>query len=349
MLNSIVKIGQAELGGDAVFVIAEAGINHNGDMRLALDMIDVAAEAGADAVKFQTFRTDRLVTKAAPKASYQSAQTGSGTQHDMLKAVELSPSDHERLFARCAEKSIMFLSTPFEEESADLLDRLGVAAFKMPSGELTNLPFLRHVASKGKPMIVSTGMGEMVEVDDAVTSVATAGNHDVVLLHCVSQYPAKASEANLRAMATMRERFGCPVGYSDHTPGGTVAIAAAALGAAALEKHFTLDRSMPGPDHRASLEPDELKAMIADIRIATLALGDGIKQAQPGERETALAARKSIVAVANIAAGEIIQSCHIGARRPGTGIAPSQRDQVIGRRAARALDPDTVLQWSDLA
>jgi N,N'-diacetyllegionaminate synthase len=349
VLKAVVRIGHNDIGVGPVFVIAEAGVNHNGSPARALEMIDVAADAGADAVKFQTFNSERLLTAAAPKAAYQRTETGSGSQLDMLKELELSEQDHERLMQRCRERGIMFLSTPFEEESADFLHSLGVEAFKVPSGELTNWPFLVHLARKAKPMIVSTGMADMTEVSLAVEKIEGAANSDVVLLHCVSQYPAQPKEANLRAMGTMRDAFGCPVGFSDHTVGAAVAVAAAALGAAVIEKHFTLDRALPGPDHRASLEPGELKGMISDIRVATAALGDGIKKPQPSEIDTALVARKSIVAIRSIKAGEEIKPDHIAAKRPGTGIAPSARDKVIGRRAARAVPADTVLQWSDLA
>jgi N,N'-diacetyllegionaminate synthase len=343
------RIGGTTIGADTVFVIAEAGINHNGDLARALEMVDVAAKAGADAVKFQTFQTDKLVTASAAKASYQSAQTGGGSQRDMLKALELTPDDHRQLMQRCAEKKILFLSTPFEEDSADFLDALGVVAFKIPSGELTNLPFLRHVAMKKKPMIVSTGMADMDEVGAALDTIERAGNPDIVVLHCVSQYPADPSEANLRAMTTMRDTFGYQVGFSDHTLGWAVAAAAAALGAVVIEKHFTLDRTLPGPDHQASMEPLDLKAMISDIRIVSSALGDGIKRAQPGEGNTAEVARKSIVTVVDIVAGARIESHQLAVRRPGTGIAPAFMDQVVGRCAARALPSDTVVQWGDLA
>jgi N-acetylneuraminate synthase/N,N'-diacetyllegionaminate synthase len=338
-----------EVGTGPVFVIAEAGINHNGELSRALDMIDAAWKAGANAIKFQTFRTDLLVSGAAPKAAYQAAGTGPGNQHSMLQSVELSFADHFQLKARCEALGIMFLSTPFEEESADFLEGLGIPAFKVPSGELTNRPYLEHLARKLKPLIVSTGMANLAEVKSAVRTIEDAGNSDIVLLHCVSQYPTKPRDANLRAMAVMRETFGCPVGFSDHTKGSAVAVAAAALGAAAIEKHFTLDRRLPGPDHGSSLEPAELTAMIADIHSAYAALGDGIKEPRPGEREIAMVARKSIVVITRIEAGERIEPHHIGALRPGTGIPPSCRDQVIGRRAARALSPDTVMQWSDLA
>lgn len=348
-MKATVHIGNSIVGREHVFVIAEAGVNHNGDLMRALEMVDVAADAGADAVKFQTFKAEKLVTASADKAAYQIVQTGGGSQQEMLSALELKHADHARLMQRCAERNILFLSTPFEEDSADFLASLDLVAFKVPSGEITNLPFLQHVARKRKPMIVSTGMADLKEVEIAVDAIQQAGNSEIILLHCVSQYPANASEANLRAMETMKGRFGCPVGYSDHTVGGVVAVAAVALGAAMIEKHFTLDRNLPGPDHRASLEPVELKSMISDIRVASSALGDGDKRPQPSELDTAKVARKSIVTTKQIDAGALIEAHHVAMRRPGTGLASVFLSQVIGRRTKRSLAPDTLVQWDDLA
>ena len=255
-----IEIAGRKIGpGQPCFIIAEAGVNHNGNLELALKLVDAAAAAGADAVKFQTFKADRLVTKDAPKAGYQIRATGdAGTQYEMLKHLELTEEDHRALIAHCERRGVLFLSTPFDEESCDFLESLGLPAFKLPSGELTNLPFLAHVAGKGKPVILSTGMATLQEVDAAVETFARSGNNRLVLLQCVSEYPADPAEANLRAMASMRSLFGFPVGFSDHTPGMAAAITAAALGACVVEKHFTLDRELPGPDHRASLEPEEL-------------------------------------------------------------------------------------------
>ena len=337
------------IGGERVYVIAEAGVNHNGDLDRALGMVAVAAEAGADAIKFQTFSADRLVTASAPKAAYQAAATGGGSQRDMLRLLELSPDDHERLIAACRDHDIAFLSTPFEEQSADLLESLNVPAFKIPSGEITNLPFLRHVAAKQRPMLVSTGMADITEVAAAVETILAAGNDQFALLHCLSQYPADPAEANLRAMATMARAFGCPVGYSDHTPGATVAIAAVALGAALIEKHFTLDRNLPGPDHKTSLEPAALNSLIADIRTVGAAMGDGRKRRQASEEDTARVARKSLVAARDIPAGSRIEAGMLVARRPGTGISPAELEQVIGRTVARAIARDSLLVPSDLA
>ena len=337
------------IGGERVYVIAEAGVNHNGDLNRALDMVAVAAAAGADAVKFQTFNADRLVAASAPKAAYQAAETGEGSQRDLLRSLELSPDDHEKLIAACRDHGIAFLSTPFEELSADLLEALDVPAFKIPSGEITNLPFLRHVAAKERPMLVSTGMADLDEVAAAVDAITSTGNNQFALLHCLSQYPADPREANLRAMATMARAFGCPVGYSDHTPGAAVAIAAVALGAALIEKHFTLDRNLPGPDHKASIEPHALNSLIADIRTVGAAMGDGRKRRQASEEDTARVARKSLVAVCDIPAGSRIDAGMVVARRPGTGISPAELDQVIGRTAARAIARGSLLERSDLA
>lgn len=341
--------GPLRICGDRVFVIAEAGVNHNGELARALEMIDVAAACGADAVKFQTFVTDDLVAVDAPKAGYQARQTGGGSQRDMLKALELSHEDFRQLEARCRERAIVFLSTPFEEGSADFLDSLDVAAFKIPSGEITNLPFLAHVAAKGRPMIVSTGMADIAEVAEAVATIERTGNRAIALLHCVSNYPADPADANLRAMETLSRCFGHPVGYSDHTTGIAISIAAAALGACVIEKHFTLDRALPGPDHSASLEPAELKAMIDSIRATTLALGDGQKRPRPSERNTADVARKSLFAARPVAAGQVLDAADLRARRPGTGLSPALQRILVGRRATRDIAAGAMIEWSDLA
>lgn len=359
LANSIVEadaVAPIEIGGKAVgpgqpcFVIAEAGVNHNGDIDLALRLVDAAAAAGADAVKFQTFKADRLVTVDARKAAYQvRGDADRETQREMLARMELTVEHHRVLMARCADLGILFLSTPFEEESADLLEALRVEAFKLPSGELTNLPFLAHVARKGRPLIVSTGMSILRDVDAAVGCCRRAGATGIALLQCVSEYPADAAAANLRAMDTMRNLFSCPVGFSDHTQGISVATAAAALGANIIEKHFTLDRTLPGPDHHASLEPDELSEMVRAIRVAQSALGDGNKRIGAGERAVALAARKSLVAGRDIPAGTVIGLEHLVTRRPGTGVSPASRDQVLGRRARIAIAAGTVVTWEMLA
>ena len=345
------KIGNHRIcEGAACFVIAEAGVNHNGDMALAHRLIDIAKDAGSDAVKFQTFKAERLVSHRAAKAEYQKQTTDAEeSQFDMLRRLELSPAQHVELLSHCAERGIIFLSTPFDEESADFLDGIGVAAFKISSGELTNLRFLRMIAQKQRPGILSTGMGTLEEVGEAGSSISSAGNPPVALLQCTSAYPAQAAESNLRSMATMREAFGVPVGFSDHTSGTAVAIAAAALGAAIIEKHVTIDRTLPGPDHAASLEPDELRSMVAGIRTAVAALGDGIKRPQAGERDIAKVARRSVVAARDLAADTILEPGMLNVLRPGSGIPPKFHDELCGRRLTRSVAAGMPLQWEDLA
>lgn len=328
-----------------VCVIAEAGVNHNGDPELALRLIDVAADAGADCVKFQTFSADRLASAAAAKADYQQVTTdGAESQRDMLQRLELSRDAYPALIARCAERKIEFLSTPFDEESAGFLAMLGVRRFKVSSGEVTNLPLLAHLARLGKPLILSTGMADLDEVAVAVETVRGAGNRDLTLLQCVTDYPADPADANLRAMATMAQKFGVPIGYSDHTLGIEVSLAAAALGASVIEKHFTLDRKFPGPDHGASLEPDELKAMVRGIRIVERALGDGTKTARAGEMANRKAVRKSLTAARDLSAGARIEDGDVVIQRPATGLAPAMLESVIGRRLVRDIAVGTPLQ-----
>lgn len=333
-----------------VFIIAEAGVNHNGSLKLAKKLVDVAVEAGADAVKFQTFKTDRLVIRDSPKAAYQQETTGSeGSQYQMLKQLELGRADHLELIKYCRQKNIMFLSTPFDFESADLLDEIGVPVFKVGSGDLTNLPLLEHIALKGKPMIVSTGMSGLSEVEAAVNIITGTGNKDLILLHCVSNYPADFKDVNLRAMSTLKKAFGVPVGYSDHTPGIEVSIAAVALGARVIEKHFTLDKSMEGPDHRASLDPAELKQLVQSIRNVEKALGDGIKRCQNSEQDVRKVARKSLVARRKIKAGEQLTLENVTIKRPETGIKPGKLNSLIGKaRAKKDIEFDTVIRWEDI-
>lgn len=327
------SIGSRPIGvGHPCFIIAEAGVNHNGDLDLARKLVDVAADAGADAVKFQTFSADRLVTMDAPQAEYQIRNTGKDEgQYAMLKRLELSSNAHQELMNHCAERGILFLSTPFDEESADFLEQLGLPAFKIPSGEITNTPFLQHVARKGRPMIVSTGMSTLEEVRQAVAAIRATGNPPLALLHCVSNYPADPRDVNLRAMATMQDALGVPVGYSDHTMGQEVALAAVALGACVLEKHFTLDRNLPGPDHKASLEPDEFIALIRRVRTIEEALGDGGKRCMPSEEGTKRVARKSLFAAMDVPAGTPLEYAHLAVRRPGDGLAPTEQDKLLGK------------------
>jgi N-acetylneuraminate synthase len=342
-----IRIGSHEVGsGRPCFIVAEAGVNHNGSLDLALKLVDAAVAAGADAVKFQTFRADRLVTLNAPKAAYQSETTGEAeSQFEMLRKLELDERGHRTLVVHCASRGIAFLSTPFDEESADFLETLDVPAYKLPSGELTNLPFLRHVAQKKRPMIMSTGMATMEEVGQAVEAVRIAECKDLVLLHCVSAYPADPADVNLRAMATLTEAFGVPVGYSDHTLGIEVALAAVAMGACILEKHFTLDRSLPGPDHRISAEPAELAALVASARIVEAALGNGVKRPSVSEADSAQIARKSLVAACDLLAGTVLCPEHVVIRRPGTGIPPRMRDRLVGRKTKVTITADTLFDW----
>ena len=328
-----ITIGKRRVGpNQPVFIIAEAGVNHNGDVELAKQLVDVAAEAGADAVKFQTFKAERVVSATAPKAEYQLQTTDpSESQLDMVRRLELSPEAHREVWAYCQERDALFMSTPFDEESADLLDKLGVPVFKIGSGEITNWPFLEYVARKKKPIILSTGMSYLNEVDEAVRVIRDAGCGQLVLLHCVSNYPTDPTDANLRAMQTMATAFSVPVGYSDHTLGIEVALAAVALGACVIEKHFTLDRNLLGPDHRASLEPDELAALVRGIRTIEAALGHGRKVPAASEANTAAIARRSLVAVRDIPAGTVLTEELIAIRRPGTGLSPAVRPYLVGR------------------
>jgi len=325
------------------FVIAEAGVNHNGDAETARRLVAAASRAGADAVKFQTFRASSLVLENAPKARYQEAGTGAGSQYEMLRRLELGEKTLVELKACCAEAGILFLSSVFDEGGIDLLDGLGVSAFKFGSGELTNHSLLSHAARKGKPLIISTGMSSLREVGDAVSVVRDAGCREIVLLHCVSCYPAYPEDVNLRAMETLKRTFDVPVGFSDHTLGVEVSLAAAALGASVIEKHFTLDRAMPGPDHKASLEPHELKTLVQGVRKVGLALGNGRKEPVPAEEETARAARRSVVAVQDIPLGARIRSEHIAFKRPGTGLPPSCAAQVLGRKAIADIPSGTLI------
>lgn len=347
-LGRAFAIGERWIGAGApVFIVGEAGVNHNGDLGLARRLVDVAAEAGADAVKFQTFRSEALVSRNAPKAAYQRETTGAGeSQREMLARLELTLDQHAEIREHCAKRGILFFSTPFDELSADALETLGVALFKLPSGEITNLPFLRHVASKRKPIILSTGMSTLAEVAQAVAAIREAGDPPLALLHCVSAYPAPASEMNLRAMDTLRERFGCPVGLSDHTLGIEVAAAAVARGATIVEKHFTLDKRLPGPDHLASLEPGELARLVRAIRTVEAALGDGEKRPMPSEMDTRRVARKSLVTARPIRAGEKLTADLVAIKRPGTGISPADLPRVLGRTVRRDLAADEMIDWA---
>ena len=324
-------------------IIAEAGVNHNGSIDLAHQLIDMAAEAGADAVKFQTFNALSLVSPEAPKAEYQIRNTDSAeSQLQMIRRLELSPDMHRDLVAYCRDRQILFMSSPFDLESAELLAELDVPAFKIPSGEITNFPLLQHVAHQGKPLIVSTGMAYLSEVEAAVRVIQKAGNWQYVLLHCVSNYPAEPADVNLKAMDTMNAAFGAPVGYSDHTMGTEIPIAAVALGASVIEKHLTMDRSLPGPDHGASLQPKEFAAMVEGIRRVESAIGHGRKEPANSEANTASVARKSLVAAKNIPAGTILTEGLVAIKRPGTGLAPVMLPYLVGRKA-RTVIPEGAL------
>lgn len=340
------------------FIIAEAGVNHNGDETRALALVEAAASSGADAVKFQTFSADKLTRKGAAKAEYQKQATGDGDQHGMLKSLEMSEQLHERLFARCEKLGIEFMSTAFDEEALDFLVKLGIKRIKVPSGEITNVPLLRHMASKGLPLIVSTGMAELSEVVVAVDVIreerAARGFTEpmaamVTILHCTSNYPADNTDVNLRAMSTIARATGLPVGYSDHTMGVAVSTGAVALGAAVIEKHFTLDRNLPGPDHKASLEPDQLAALVRQIRDIEEALGSDVKAPTSSELPVRDLVRRSVTTVRSLDAGARIVRDDLSLMRPGTGIAPVDLERVIGRKSARAIAAGETLTWSDLA
>ncbi len=326
-------------------IIAEAGVNHNGDLEMAKRLVDAAAAAGADLVKFQTFKAEKIASEAAKKASYQARNEGgtdADSQLEMLKRLELSQADHTTLIAHCAERGIDFFSTGFDLESLDFLNGLGFAQFKVPSGEITNLPYLRRVAGYGKHLILSTGMASLGDIEAAIEAVEAAGlpRKSITVLHCTTEYPAPLEEVNLRAMTTIGQAFGVRVGYSDHTQGIEVSLAAVALGATVIEKHFTLDRMLPGPDHAASLEPDELSALVSGVRHIEQALGRPEKRRTHSELANVAVARKSIVAARPISAGEVFSDENLTAKRPGTGMSPMLWDTVIGNAAPRDFAAD---------
>lgn len=328
-------------------IIAEAGVNHNGDIGLAKKLIDAAANSGADLVKFQTFSAERLATASAPKAEYQNRTTDQGqSQVAMLQKLELTPVMHEQLVDYCHVRGIGFFSSAFDIQSLDYLASLGAERFKVPSGEITNLPYLRRVGSFNKPLILSTGMATLGEIEAALFALEMAGNlrSKITVLHCNTDYPTPMQDVNLRAMTSIRDAFGVAVGYSDHTLGIEVPIAAVALGATMIEKHLTLNRNLPGPDHKASLEPDEFAAMVYAIRNIELAMGDGIKRPSKSEAKNKLIARKSIVAARPIKSGERFTSENLTSKRPGTGISPMSWDEVIGRSSPRDFKPDECIE-----
>lgn len=343
-------IGARAIGSERpCYIIAEAGVNHNGRMDLALELIDVAADAGVDAIKFQTFSADKVVSPGTRKADYQSRNTGGEEdQLEMVRRLELGHDDFAELARHCQARGVEFLSTPFDDPSIDFLAGLGMAAFKIPSGEAVSVPYLRRVAACGVPVLLSTGMCTMDEVRLGVETLQGAGATDIAILHCVSCYPAPPEESNLKVMTTMGDAFGVPVGYSDHTLGIEVSLAAVALGATVLEKHFTLDRAMEGPDHAASLEPDELKTLVAGVRAVEASLGDGVKVPQPSEADTMKVARRSLFLSRPVAKAQVISPDDLMVLRPASGISPADFDNVIGKTATTDLEVGRMLAWDDI-
>lgn len=328
------------------FIIAEAGVNHNGSIELAKRLIDTASQAGADAVKFQTFKADNLVSKTAQKAAYQKQTTdASESQYTMIKKLELTEEMHHELIQYCNEKGILFLSTPFDHDSINLLNTLGMEIFKIPSGEITNLPYLRHIGSLGKKVILSTGMADLGEIEDALDILTDAGTskEHITVLHATTEYPCPMDEVNLRSINTIATAFGVNIGYSDHTNGIEIPIAAVAMGASVIEKHFTLDRTMEGPDHKASLEPDELIAMVKAIRNIEKALGNGIKKPSPSEVKNMTVARKSIVASRPIQKGEMLSIDNLTIKRPGNGISPMRWNEIIDTLSSKDYIEDELI------
>ncbi len=330
----------------SVFIIAEAGVNHNGSIDLAKKLIDVAANSGADAVKFQTFKAENLVAKNTQKAEYQKQTTdATESQFDMIKKLELDIDTHKKLITYCQEKNIIFLSTPFDHDSIDLLSDLGLQTFKIPSGEITNLPYLRRIGSLDKQIVLSTGMSNLQEVGDALTALISSGasKENITVLHANTMYPTPMKDVNLNAMLTIQKEFDVAVGYSDHTLGIEVDIAAVAMGASCIEKHFTLDKTMEGPDHKASLEPEELKAMVNAIRNIEKALGSSEKKPSPSESANIDIVRKSIVASKNILKGDLLTEKNINTKRPGSGISPMKWDKVLGSKAIKDYRVDEMI------
>lgn len=328
----------------SVFIIAEAGVNHNGSFELACKLADAAKIAGVDCIKFQTFRSENLVSHNTQKADYQKVTTGKGTQRDMLKKLELSFEEFIALKGYCDRIGIRFLSTPFDFESIEFLNVIDMPFWKIPSGEITNYPYLVEIAKTGKDIILSTGMSTLQEVDNALAVLRENGAGRITLLHCTTSYPTPMQDVNLNAMITLRDHCGCPVGYSDHTQGIEVPIAAAAMGAEVIEKHFTLSRNMEGPDHKASLEPEELKAMVSAIRNIEKALGSWEKIPSESEKGNLAVARKSIMAAKQIKAGDMFTEENLTTKRPGTGIDPMRWKEILGKRATRDFEEDELVE-----
>jgi N,N'-diacetyllegionaminate synthase len=333
-----------------VLIIAEAGVNHNGSMEMAKCLVDAASDSGADYVKFQTFKTEKLVSTTAKKADYQTLNTNSDSQFDMLKKLELSIEQHHELIAYCKQKSIKFLSTAFDLESIDLLNSLNIQLFKIPSGEITNLPYLKKIGFLNKEVILSTGMCVMSEIEDALDTLIKAGTDrkNISVLHCTTDYPTAMKDVNLKAMLSIQKQLNVPVGYSDHTLGIEVAIAAVAMGATIIEKHFTLDKNLPGPDHKASLEPTELKTLVKGIRNIEQALGKSEKQPTEAEQKNMMVARKSIHLVHSLSRGSVISEKDIIMKRPGDGISPMDLKKVLGKKLTKNFEMEHKLSWEDL-
>lgn len=329
------------------FIIAEAGVNHNGSVELAKELVNAAKEAGADAVKFQTFKTKNLVTKDARKAEYQIKNSGEESQYEMIKKLELSPDEFWEIAKYAEDKGIIFLSSPFDAESVDLLDKIDIPAFKIASGEITNFPLLKCIAKKQKPVILSTGMSTIGEVEEALNLIEKY-NDDIILMHCLTNYPAKKEDANLNVIKTLEYTFKRPVGFSDHTSGIEMSVAAVALGSCVIEKHFTIDKNLPGPDHKASLEPHELSEMVKAIRNIEKGLGNGIKKPTDDEIKIKKLVRKSIVAKEDILKGSILTEEMLEIKRPGTGIEPKYLDELVGKELIEDIKKDDLLKWNQL-
>jgi len=347
MRETDILIGQRVIGsGSGVFVVAEIGINHDGSLSQAEKLIDAAADSGADAVKFQSYRVDHLLIPSRERYAQQT--DGAESAYQMLRRCELSWEDQKELKRHADNRGVLFLSTPFDEESADFLDSIGVPVFKIASADITHVPLLRHIASKGKPILLSTGMSFLSEVADAVYNIRSAGAQEILLMHCVSAYPASAQQMNLRALQTLESYFELPVGLSDHSEGILLPLVAVALGAVLIEKHFTLDKNASGPDHKASLDPRDLKLLVQNLRNVEVSLGDGRKRPSDVEEESRLFGRRSIVAAVDIRAQESIARWMLDFKRPGSGLEPRHWEKVIGMKARRNIGKDTILQWEDL-
>lgn len=344
-----VIIDNRAVGADnPCFIIAEAGVNHNGCMKTAFDLIDAAADTGVDAIKFQAFKTEQLVTAQSPKAAYQVETTGAGlSQFDMLKKLELNDEQHKQLKEYCERKNLMYICTPYDYDSVDMLDEIGVSCYKIASTDVTNVPFLRYIAQKKRPVILSTGFSSLCEVEQAYCALSSHQQHitgKIILMHCTAEYPAPKHEANLRVIPTLTQAFQVPVGFSDHTVGIQVSGWAVLLGACAIEKHFTLDKKMDGPDHRASIEPAELKELVEHIRTIEIVQGDGIKRPAASEQANKILMQKSLVAKRALPAGHVITQDDLIAKRPATGLPPAWMDKVIGKKTKFDIEADTTLR-----